>query len=272
MRRPVVATVAPSLRSYDRVLRRLRQSAAALPACRVEQIGTATYGRRRYPLLMLRIAVGPATPHRRPLRVCLGAGIHGNESAGVEAVLHWLGALPSIRRRLPRADLTIFPCMNPSGYARDRRTSDRGIDLNRQYKNARAPVEIRAVRRALTGRRFDLSIEFHEDVDSPGFYLYELTDERRTIGEQLIAAASRTLPINHADEIEGMAARTGMIQRNRRTIRRRRRSWPHAIYLFHLGTPRCLTLETPVSAPLRRRSLVHAQLLTLALRLCARRY
>ena len=257
-------------RSYSSVIRRLERAVASLPDCRLIPLGTTVHGDHTYPLFQLALAVGPRVrTHRPPLRVCLGAGIHGDEPAGVEAVLEWLEALPSIRHRLPSADLTIFPCLNPSGYVHNRRTNDDGIDLNRQYKNPRPPIEVGVVRRALTGRRFDLSIEFHEDIDSPGFYLYELVERQPPIGERLIAAAARRLPINHADEIEGMNARTGIIRRDRRTIRRRRRLWPHAIYLFHLGTPRCLTFETPITVPLHQRSAVHARLLTLTLQFCA---
>jgi protein MpaA len=263
-------------RSYASIIRRLERAVESLPDCRLTPIGTVVHGTRAYPLFQVTLTVGTprhaegsrARMPRRPMRVCVGAGIHGDEPAGVEAVLEWLEALPADRRRLPAADLTIFPCLNPSGYVHNRRTNDDGVDLNRQYKNPRPPVEIDVVRRVLTGRRFDLSVEFHEDVDSAGFYLYELTEGVPPIGERLIADAARTLPINHSHEIEGMNARRGIIQRDRRTIRHRRRLWPHAIYLFQLGTPRCLTLETPISVPLRRRSAVHARLLTLAMRLC----
>lgn len=236
---------------------------------------------RRYPLVAVTLTTGPVNHPTRPakhqhrrLRVCLGAGIHGDEPAGVEAALQWLEALPAMGRRLPKAELVIFPCLNPSGYERNRRVNADGIDLNRQYKNPRAPVEVRAVRRLFdrladerTGWRFDLSVEFHEDVDSPGFYLYELIDRRRPIGPRLIAAAARRLPVNHSETIEGVDATAGIIRRDRLAVSRRRTRWPHALYLFHRGTRHCLTFETPVTVPLARRSAVHAELFTLALRL-----
>ncbi|HXZ25374.1 MAG TPA: M14 family metallocarboxypeptidase [Nitrospiria bacterium] len=247
-------------------------------------IGVAVHGARRYPLVAVTLTTGSAGRRRRrglrPLRVCLGAGIHGDEPAGVEAVLQWLTRLPGIASSLPSAELVIFPCLNPSGYERNRRVNDDGIDLNRQYRNPRAPIEVRAVRRLLAcisgqradgraARRFDLSVEFHEDVDSAGFYLYELIDRRLPIGPDLVAAAARRLPVNHASEIEGAEAEAGVIHRDRRAIRRRRTRWPHALHLFHLGTPRCLTFETPLTVPLARRAAVHADLFTLALRLGA---
>jgi len=275
----VTRTAPPRLRrSYRSVLTRLEQTIRAIPSGRLLPIGEAVHGGRRYPLVAVTLTTGPAGrqrglgPKRRPVRICVGAGIHGDEPAGVEAVLQWLEGLPEIDQRLPVAELVIFPCLNPSGYERNRRINDDGIDLNRQYKNPKAPIEVRAVRRALgrlsdgrTGRRFDLSIEFHEDVDSPGFYLYELIGHRRPIGRALIAAAARRLPINHAPKIEGADAEAGIIQRDRRAVHQRRSRWPHALYLFHLGTPHCLTFETPVTVPLAHRAAVHAGLLTLAL-------
>jgi protein MpaA len=270
-------------RSYRSVLARLEQTIRAIPGGRLTPIGEAVHGGRRYPLVAVTLTTGPADRHRgpsrtrRPVRVCVGAGIHGDEPAGVEAVLQWLEGLPESGQRLPAAELVIFPCLNPSGYERNRRINDDGIDLNRQYKSPRAPIEVRAVRNALVrlsdgpgGRRFDLSIEFHEDVDSPGFYLYELIGHRRPIGRALITAAARRLPINVADTIEGADAKAGIIRRDRRAVRQRLSRWPHALYLFHLGTPHCLTFETPVSVPLARRSDVHAELFTLAIQLSAR--
>lgn len=264
-------------RSYRSVLTRLEHTIRAIPSGRLLPIGEAVHGGRRYPLVAVTLTTGPATRHkRRPVRICVGAGIHGDEPAGVEAVLRWLEGLPEMGQRMPVADLVIFPCINPSGYERNRRVNDDGIDLNRQYKNPKAPIEVRAVRRALgrlsdgqTGWRFDLSIEFHEDVDSTGFYLYELIGHRRPIGRALIAAAARRLPINHAKKIEGADAEAGIIQRDRRTVLRRHSRWPHALYLFHLGTPHCLTFETPVTVPLSRRSDAHAELFTLAIQLTA---
>ncbi|HUJ78905.1 MAG TPA: M14 family metallocarboxypeptidase [Nitrospiria bacterium] len=272
-------------RSYRSILQRLHRAVRAVPGGRLEPIGEAVHGARRYPLVAVMLTTGPAARRRRrgprPLRVCLGAGIHGDEPAGVEAVLKWLTRLPATGASLPPAELVIFPCLNPSGYERNRRVNDDGIDLNRQYRNQRAPVEVRAVRSLLARlsgrraggravRRFDLSVEFHEDVDSTGFYLYELIGRRAPVGLDLTAAAARRLPVNHASKIEGAGAESGVIHRDRRAVRRRRTRWPHALYLFHLGTPRCLTFETPVTIPLARRAAVHAELFTLALRLEAR--
>jgi murein peptide amidase A len=270
-------------RSYRSILTRLEHTIRTIPGGRLLPIGEAVHGGRRHPLVAVTLTTGPAGPQRgrgrthRPLRVCVGAGIHGDEPAGVEAVLQWLEGLPERGPCLPAAELVIFPCLNPSGYERNRRINDDGIDLNRQYKNPRAPIEVRAVRNALGWlsdgpgvRRFDLSIEFHEDVDSPGFYLYELIGHRHPIGRALITAAARRLPINVANTIEGTVAEEGIIQRDRRAVRRRLSRWPHALYLFHLGTPHCLTFETPVSVPLARRSDVHAELFTLAIQLSAR--
>jgi hypothetical protein len=256
-------------RSYRSVLRRLAQAVRAIPNARLIPIGEAVHDGRRYPLYAVTLAVGHRRS-RRPLRVCLGAGIHGDEPAGVEAALRWLEAIPATGRRLPASELVIFPCLNPSGYERNSRSNADGVDLNRQYKNPRAPVEVRAVRRTLGNRRFDLSVEFHEDVDSAGFYLYELIDRGRPIGRRLIGAAARRLPINHADEIEGADAEAGIIHRDRRAVRQRRSRWPHALYLFHRGTPHCLTFETPVTVSLSRRSDAQAALFTLALRLTTR--
>ena len=72
-------------------------------------------------------------------RVYLSAGIHGDEPAG-----------PLAARRLVQEntwpddiELWLCPCLNPTGFAVNRRENAHGIDLNRQYLHPEA-AETRA--------------------------------------------------------------------------------------------------------------------------------
>jgi hypothetical protein len=101
--------------------------------------------------------------------VTLSAGVHGDEPAGVWALLSLVrdGLLDS------RFAYRIWPCLNPSGYQAGERTNAEGADVNRSFGRGGRTPEARAVLTANRDRRFALSIDLHEDGDADGFYLYE---------------------------------------------------------------------------------------------------
>jgi murein peptide amidase A len=79
----------------------------------------------------------------RPI-VIIG-GVHGDEPEGValaQAILRWLEQNHA-RVRVP---WIIIPCLNPDGYANDRRTNDAGVDLNRNYPAKSWSPEIKTPR------------------------------------------------------------------------------------------------------------------------------
>lgn len=106
--------------------------------------------------------------HDRPV-VTLSAGVHGDEPAGVWALLSLVrdGLLD------PRFGYRIWPCLNPTGFDAGRRVSAAGIDVNRSFGGGGRTPEARAVLTANRDRTFALAIDLHEDGDADGFYLYE---------------------------------------------------------------------------------------------------
>ncbi len=208
----------------------------------------------------------------RGLRLCISAGVHGNEPAGVWAALQILGQEDPWRWLARRAEIILFPCANPSGYERGTRENAAGIDLNRSYRARRPPEEVRIMRSLLDGMRHDLSIEFHEDIDTVGFYLYELVHGRDPRwGPRIIREIGRRYPINRDKEIDGLPARGGIVAPQ--TFRKpfhvwveKRRNWPQAIYQFAKGTRRCITFETPPGRPRGERVAMHVLALNAALR------
>jgi hypothetical protein len=106
--------------------------------------------------------------HDRPV-VTLSAGVHGDEPAGVWALLSLVrdGLLD------PRFAYRIWPCLNPTGFDAGRRVNVAGADVNRSFGGGGRTPEARAVLTANRDRRFALAIDLHEDGDADGFYLYE---------------------------------------------------------------------------------------------------
>jgi protein MpaA len=165
------------------VLDELRRSGYALPFCMVR--------------------LGPATGPQ----LCISAGLHGDEPAGVEALVAFLE-----RPALPNIGITAFPCVNPTGFVAGTRTNDIGLDLNRTFGQERGPQETELVRWALEGQRFACGIDLHEDHEANGFYLYEHVRDTPGVCSRIVAAIRAVgLPISDAASVEDRALVDGCV-------------------------------------------------------------
>ncbi|MEW6306418.1 MAG: M14 family metallocarboxypeptidase [Verrucomicrobiota bacterium] len=183
-----------------------------------------------------------ATPRKK---IYISTGIHGDEPAGPLAVKQlmqgdeWPDGL----------DLWLCPCLNPTGFPLNRRENANGVDLNRDYRHLESD-EIRAHVAWLERLpQFDLTLCLHEDWESHGFYLYELNPHHRpSLAERIIDAVAKVCPIDPSTEIEGRAARGGIIRPDLDPTSRPQ--WPEAFYLIQNKTPLSYTLEAPSDWPL----------------------
>jgi predicted deacylase len=194
------------------------------------------------------VAYTKRTPGRRP-RIYVSSGIHGDEPATPEALLHMVetGLFDE------RATWFLCPLLNPTGYLRGTRENDAGIDLNRDYRDPRS-IEIAAHVRWLRHQpRFDLTFCLHEDWETQGFYLYELNpDARPTLADAMIAAARMYGAIETTALIDGRQSHApGIIRPDSDSLRRAQ--WPEALYLFQHHCRLSYTLETPSITPLDQR-------------------
>lgn len=197
--------------------------------------------------------------------VLLSGGMHGEEPAGVEGVLQWL---EGDRGRRARVNWLVLPCINPFGWERHRRTNAQRHDINRQFRGATDCPEARLVKRLLAGRRFLFSMEFHEDWEARGYYLYELHAGPPYVGETVVRAVSRQLPITRTAQVDGQRlSAPGLIRRAAAArVMKRRRRWPLALWLFENCTGHVLGSETPQTVPLARRAAAHQTALATVLR------
>lgn len=211
------------------------------------------------PILSLSRKVAGRAP-----RILIAAGIHGDEPAGPHAVLSLLEQFEKGWEALHRLQVEIVPLINPSGFDRRERHNQTGTDLNRTFGSPAPPPEIRLLMDDYRRRPIDLFVDLHEDVDTPGFYLYELApDLPSAFGPKILAALrAEGHPINLSPVIEGMAATDGLILRTSRTVPRFfRQGAPQGLYMKRLGARRTLTFESPPRLPLSDR--VAMQLLAL---------
>jgi len=247
---------------------RLRAACAWRAA--LETIGEFEAEGRVYPMFVVRMG----EPGPGKIGVMIAAGIHGDEPAGVEAALEFIEKRAGDEELLARAAFVIFPCNNPTGWERDTRENSQGIDLNRQFLARGAAAEVRSIMRALRGRCFDLVFEMHEDIDSPGLYLYEIAeDSDYYVGEEIIRRAEAMgCPINLNDEIEGLPAHGGLIRRGISIDKFRKTRLPQAIYTYRTCGGHIITLEPPASRlPLEERVRIVLMALDTALESTVRR-
>ncbi len=199
-------------------------------------------------LRLLALKRAPRESEASPRRVYISAGIHGDEPAS-----------PLAARRLLREDrwppdvaLWLCPCLNPTGFAANRRENAVGADLNREYRKPQAMEIIAHIAWLDRQPRFDLCLCLHEDWEAQGFYLYELNpDEAPSAAPAILERVSEVCPIDSSEIIEGRAARGGLIRPS--IDPRSRPEWPEAFFLLTHKTALSYTLEAPSDFPLETR-------------------
>lgn len=204
------------------------------------------------PIHVLSCPAAPGSP-----TALLLAGTHGDEPAGVEAALACLR--PEEAWRWRGLGLVVVPCLNPHGYQTGTRENRDGVDVNWAYARDDVP-EVAVLRRLVAGRRFAFVLDFHEDWESPGYYLYELRRGAPLVGPLVTRRVGAVCPLNIAPEIEGLPAADGLVAPDAEAeVERRGAGIPLAMFFSH--TDHLLTSESPTALDLEIR--VQAHLVTL---------
>jgi hypothetical protein len=185
---------------------------------------------------------------QRAERIYISAGIHGDEPAGPLAALRLLR-----ENQWPaKVDLWLCPCLNPTGFALNRRENDKGIDLNRAYLHLGAEETRAHVAWLNRQPGFDLCLCLHEDWESHGFYVYELNlGGQPSLAHAMVEEVAKVCPIDPSEMIEGRPAQGGIIRPS--TDPRSRPDWPEAFYLITHKARLSYTLEAPSDFPLASR-------------------
>lgn len=158
-------------------------------------IGDISFGSTKYQMRCV-IAQGK-TP--APHNVFISAGIHGDEPAGVYAILSFLET--KIKDYLPYFNFVICPCLNPGGFEHNTVYNPAGINLNRNFLAVNPAQEVELIKNFLMEniRQYLFIVDMHEDdsyrsvegltlADCPReFYLYEVTpDKNFRLGHKIL--------------------------------------------------------------------------------------
>jgi hypothetical protein len=146
------------------------------------------------------------------IRIGLFGGIHGDEPAGVYALVEFLEQLSREPHLADDFQLHVYPLCNPTGFEDNTRHSRTGRDLNREFWKSSAQPEVQILETELQQNHFSGIIQLHTDDTSDGIYGFV---KGHTLTENLLRPAlreaSRVLPRNVNATIDGFAARDGII-------------------------------------------------------------
>lgn len=233
------------MRDYTKLIYRLNK--LDLP---YKIIGTVT----DYPIYFYNIA----SQKPNPKHILITGGVHGDEPAGIEAVLEFLAR--DNTDLLKQFSFNIIPCINPYGYIHDKRENRDNTDINRSFEKEDV-LEAVIVKEAMQDKQYTLTIDFHEDYEANGFYLYEGIRDGEYIGPEITKVVKTIGPIDTDDSGEDTEAITqGVYKVNSK--------WGMqglAPYLLHKHSKHVIITETPTEWKLEQRIAVHLGVLDTAL-------
>jgi hypothetical protein len=130
---------------------------------------------------------------KRPLRVLIAGGVHGNEPTGVRTAMAFVDkALRDKGLRDGSFQITVLPMVNPTGCKALTRFNSQGKDVNRSWCKGKWTPEARAVKRSLKGQSYDLFIDLH-GANKPGFFAFRAANDGNLSGRILSAMHGETL-------------------------------------------------------------------------------
>jgi len=209
------------------------------------QIATVTYGDQYSPMW-----VYSYVPNSPKHYVLITAGIHGNEPSGVEAIIEIIKDIGQDPNKYTDVAIDFIPMMNPWGWARNVKWNGDAIDINRKFLSIDTQEAI-AVQKYLSRKKYDLTIDLHEDGGYDGFY--SLTyDNHELIKSQYL---SRELKEN------GINLRTYKGNEGYIHVTREEFPWLNlptfAYYLRLNNTDEAYIFETPYNKPMQERIDMH---------------
>ena len=156
--------------------------------------------------------------------ILISAGVHGEEPAGVYALLRFLKE--DVCDFLGSYRFLIFPCVNPFGFEHGYRFNPEGVDINREFKKDTSCREANRVMDLLSrkSRKFVCTIDLHETdqnwndegfsaSDNPQtFYMWETASNKSIrIGNKIIKEVMKWAPVCGWPKIYGDINNGGVI-------------------------------------------------------------
>ena len=161
-------SVVPAVRRIEPLQADLQAADDASAHLLLSQIGRTMSPGPELPIW--RMVYRPFQPELK--EVLLLAGVHGNETAGIECTLQLLRSLATASPADAPYDLDVLPLLNPWGYVHDLPSAPSGVDIATDFSSFDSH-EARLLRRFLQDKRYDLVVDLREDADSHGFSIWQ---------------------------------------------------------------------------------------------------
>ena len=146
------------------------------------------------------------------VRFGLFAGIHGDEPAGVLALIRLVERLVSNPDLAEGYRLFLYPACHPTGLIAHTRCSRAGKDLNREFWMDSTEPEVKLLENEIRTQKFQGLISLHADDSSPGMYGFVRGAVlSKGLLEPALNAAETVLPRNKHSLIDGFPAINGII-------------------------------------------------------------
>ena len=198
-------------------------------------------------------------------RILLSAGTHGDEPAGPAAVLRFLQRDHS--RLLEHYHFLVLPCINPHGYVHGVRENGEGRDINRSFAMESTP-EAELVKELLGEERFDLLIDFHEDWEHSGYYLWEgRCGGLPGLGPEIVREIREIGPIFGESTLDGFPIESGIVSAEQAAREYESKGVMSLLtYVYSGRANHGITSETPTQWRMEDRVRAHLAVLDVALR------
>ena len=201
-----------------------------------------------YPVFGIHLSANQETSRR----ILLSAGTHGDEPAGPEAILRFLER--NNDKLVETFDFFVLPCINPHGYVNNLRVNSEGIDINRSFEDDSSREAI-LIKKTLRNQRFDLFIEFHEDWELEGFYLFENHRHQRLFGPEVIDQVQQVGPIYKGSTLDDFPVSNGVVSPDLELHNVGIQAMP--LYVFRFHSDHIVTSETPLGWEPEKRVAAH---------------
>lgn len=253
-------------RSYEKeVVSRLK---ALKPWFDVREEGAVKHGSLEHPIY----SIWARSSNSHSKNVFLSAGIHGDEPAGVYALLSFLEN--HFEKYEDRLNFFAIPCLNPFGFELDTRKNLCNIDLNRDFHSNAQEQEAIIAKNMLEqhARAYIFSLDMHEDpTDKPAlgfelkdnvreFYMYEISPSKESsMGHKIIAELEKQgVPVAKQEKIYYDFNDNGLVWRQSPENRLNDQSSEFFAYLqrytdysFIIETPTFWTVEKRIEAQVK---------------------
>jgi len=245
-------------RNWDRMQKRI-ESLPASTRLRSRAIGRVDY--RSASFEVPSVSFSGARKGWGSRRVLIVSGVHGTETAGVEAVLRIAELLARDPGRYEGVSIDLVPVINPWGWVYGYRYDGDGEDVNRDFASRRTQ-EARIMRRLMDhGGPYDLVLDLHESK-KPGYFIYQYLSAAEGFGGAYVRLLGRLGRPRENTYREAMfAARDGIL-----SIPAAALPWVALGGRLSLeqyarlhGTRHAYTVETPLRDDFERRVTVHVQ-------------